>query len=76
MRSNTPFQIDRLQREPTPDARDPRQIHADNPRRLNQVEPLPHLGEPRRRESAVQFYEEHEEDDATFIDDLKSLHLY
>jgi hypothetical protein len=69
MRSNTPFQIDRLQREPT---LDPRQIHADNLRRLNQVEPLPHLGEPGRRESAVQFYAE----EATFIDDLKSLHRY
>jgi hypothetical protein len=74
MRSNTPFRIDRLQREPT---LDPRQIHADNPRRLNQDEALPHSGEPRRRENAAQFCEERgEEDAATFIDDLKSLHGY
>jgi hypothetical protein len=73
MRSNTPFQIDRFQRELT---LDPRQMHADNPRRLNQVEALPHSGEPRRRKNAVQFYEEREEDEATFIDDLKSLHPY
>jgi len=39
------------------------------PRRLNQVEAL-------RRKNAVQLYEEREEDEATFIDDLKSLRQY
>jgi len=42
MRSNRPFQIDRFQREPGP-----------GPRRQNEVEALPHSGEPSRQENAV-----------------------
>jgi hypothetical protein len=68
--SNTPSQINRFQLDPIP-----------GPRRLNQVAALPHSGEPRCQKNAVQFYEEREEDEceedeATFIDDLKSLHPY